>query len=74
MAEGHVEHELLLTVLLILGSTGVRRAVGTHNHNNILSSAIGFRTQLLGHGVLLDKAQKSHFIEVLCVWSCCVVV
>ena len=35
--ERDVQHQLLPTILLVLGTAGVRREVGTNNHHNSFS-------------------------------------
>ena len=63
--EGSVLHQLLLAVLLILGSTGVRRAVGTRDDDDFLAPARWVCTMFLGHGVVLDEVEQRDVIELL---------
>ena len=58
-------HQLLLAVLLILGSTGVRRAVGTRDDDDFLAPARWVCTMFLGHGVVLDEVEQCDVIELL---------
>ena len=47
-------NQLLPTVLLVLGTAGVRKEVGTNNHHNSFPPPRWVSTQLLGHGELLN--------------------
>ena len=53
-------HQLLLAVLLVLGSTGVRRAVGTRDDDDLLAPVRWVSAQLLGHDVVVEQR---HVIE-----------
>ena len=57
-------HQLLLAVLLVFGSTVVRRAVGTHDDDDLFAPVRWVSAQLLGHGVVLDKVEQRHVIEL----------
>ena len=57
MTKGHIKHELLLTVLLILGTLWIKQAVWPDNDDNFLCSLGCLRAGLLGHGVMLDKVE-----------------
>ena len=73
MVEGHMKHELLLTVLLIPGTFRVGCAVWSDDEKHFLPPLGWFRARLSRYGVVLDK-MECHTAKVGSGWLMDIVV